>query len=51
MVISALFFLLYRYRLGDAETPQGTSEEESDEEDHAPAKKTPVKKSTPKGLV
>lgn len=37
-----------KYRLGDAETPQGTSEEESDEEDHAPAKKTPVKKSKPK---
>lgn len=50
MVISAIF-LLYRYRLGDAETPEGTSEEESDKEDHAPAKKAPVKKSKPKGSV
>lgn len=35
-----------KYRLGDAETPEGTSEEESDKD--APAKTAPVKKSKPK---
>lgn len=49
MVISALIFLLYRYRLGDAETPEGSSEEELDDEDLEPAKKAPVKKSKLKG--
>nr|XP_022341040.1 DNA repair protein XRCC1-like [Crassostrea virginica] len=37
-----------KYRLGDADTPEGTSEEESENEDHTPAKKQPVKNTTSK---
>ena len=47
--VEAIITLHYRYRLGDAETPEGTSEEESENEDHTPAKKQPVKNTTSKG--
>nr|XP_022340749.1 DNA repair protein XRCC1-like [Crassostrea virginica] len=40
-----------KYRLGDADTPEGTSEEESENEDHTPAKKQPVKNTTSKEKV
>ncbi|XP_061197907.1 DNA repair protein XRCC1-like isoform X2 [Saccostrea echinata] len=36
-----------KYRLGDADTPEGTSEEESDDDD-TPAVKEPVQKAKPK---
>ncbi|XP_048772083.2 DNA repair protein XRCC1-like isoform X2 [Ostrea edulis] len=37
-----------KYRLGDADTPDVTSEEESENEGFSPVKKEPVKKSKPK---